>query len=49
LSGGSFPLTFTDVETRKGTKGDKEKSEKWRFYAKIGDFECFSTFAENFF
>jgi hypothetical protein len=49
VSGGSFPLTFTDVETRKGTKGDKEKSEKWRFYAKIGDFECFSTFAENFF
>jgi hypothetical protein len=40
VSGGSFPLTFTDVETRKGTKGDKEKSVKWRFYAKIGDFEC---------
>jgi len=36
VPGGSFSLTFTDVETRKGTKGDKKTWQKWRFFAKIG-------------
>ena len=35
VSGGSFPLTFTDVETRKGTKGDKKTWQNGFFSLKL--------------